>query len=306
MSDELTQFKDCFREAAPAFFQEFLRTEAAEPNTLARLGGSMLGWAKVALGDEYADLLIEGYCSFVMEVNRAQRTYEASGHYEYSTFSEVYVKAYSNKDFMNLYHWGVYCSTFIWLHHLKIYQFFERYFLPILANQQEVGQLVDLGSGSGIWHLLALEQLPSWQVTAVDISEPSIEMSARMASDLPCSQNIRHVCADATRWKSSEPMDAGISCFLLEHLERPQELLSSLSAALKPGAHAFITGAITAAEIDHIYEFKSEGEILSLVESVGFRVKHLYSAEPVNTPRNRKYLPRSLAMVVQKRHNEVW
>jgi 2-polyprenyl-3-methyl-5-hydroxy-6-metoxy-1,4-benzoquinol methylase len=101
-------------------------------------------------------------------------------------------------------------------------------------------------------------------------------------------------------------MDAGISCFLLEHLERPQELLSSLSAALKPGAHAFITGAITAAEIDHIYEFKSEGEILSLVESVGFRVKHLYSAEPVNTPRNRKYLPRSLAMVVQKRHNEVW
>jgi hypothetical protein len=166
MSDELTQFKDCFREAAPAFFQEFLRTEAAEPNTLARLGGSMLGWAKVALGDEYADLLIEGYCSFVMEVNRAQRTYEASGHYEYSTFSEVYVKAYSNKDFMNLYHWGVYCSTFIWLHHLKIYQFFERYFLPILANQQEVGQLVDLGSGSGIWHLLALEQLPSWQVTA--------------------------------------------------------------------------------------------------------------------------------------------
>jgi len=306
MPNDLALFESRFRETAPAFFREYSRTQTAEPDALARLAGPMLTWAKAALGDDFADRLIEGYCSFVMEVNRAQKAYEKNGRYEYETFAEVYEKAYSNQEFMYLYHWGVYCSTFVWHHHLKIYKFFENHFLPLVAHQEERGRLVDLGAGSGIWHLLALGHLPDWHATAVDISQPSIEMSARMASTLPYSANIEHVCADATRWKPAEPMDAGISCFLLEHLERPQELLSGLSGALKPGAHAFITGAITAAEIDHIYEFKSESEVLSLVESVGFRVKHMYSAEPETTPSDRKYLPRSLAMVVQKRHNSIW
>jgi SAM-dependent methyltransferase len=306
VTNELAVFESRFRETASAFFREYERTRAAEPDTLSRVAGPMLRWAKAALGEGYADRLIEGYCSFVMEVNRAQKSYEKNGRYEYETFAAVYEKAYSNQEFMDLYHWGVYCSTFVWHHHLNIYKLFESHFLPLVAKKGEPGQLVDLGAGSGIWHLLALGHLPGWKATAVDISQPSIEMSARMASTLPFAANVKHVCADATSWKPSEPMDAGISCFLLEHLERPQDLLGSLAGALKPGAHAFITCAITAAEIDHIYEFRRESEVLALVESVGFRVKHMYSAEPETAPVDRKYLPRSLAMVVQKRHNEIW
>lgn len=306
MTDALTVFENRFRDMAAAFFREYERTQAAEPETLTKVAGLMLIWAKAALGEDYANHLIEGYCSFVMEVNRAQKSYEKNGRYEYETFAEVYEKAYSNKEFMDMYHWGVYCSTFIWHHHLKIYKFFESHFLPLIDKRGDTGHLIDLGAGSGIWHLLALGHLPGWHATAVDISQPSIEMSVRMASTLPFVASIKHICADATRWKPSELMDAGITCFLLEHLERPQDLLESLAGALKPGSHAFITCAITAAEIDHIYEFKHESEVLSLVESVGFRVKHMFSAEPETTPSDRKYLPRSLAMVVQKRHNEIW
>jgi 2-polyprenyl-3-methyl-5-hydroxy-6-metoxy-1,4-benzoquinol methylase len=306
MKDPLTDFEDRFRGAAPAFFREYQRTRAAEPAALRRLSIPMLAWAKAALGEEYTDHLIEAYCSFVMEVNRAQMKYERNGCYEYETFAEVYEKAYSNQEFMDLYHWGVYCSTFIWLHHLRIHQFFEAKFIPLISNRTSAGSLVDLGAGSGIWHLLALGHLPGWRATAVDISKPSIEISAKMASTLPFAGAIEHVCADATAWKPREPMDAGISCFLLEHLERPQDLLGALAGALKPGAHAFITCAITAAEIDHIYEFKCESQAVALAESLGFRVKHMYSAEPETTPPGRKYLPRSLAMVVQKRRNDIW
>ena len=306
MTDILSFFENHFRNSAPAFFKEYERTRSAEPAALVQLAQPMLSWAQQALGEGFEDQLIEGYCTFVMDVNRAQLAYEKNGRYEHDNFADVFEKAYSNHDFMDLYHWGVYCSTFIWLHHLKIFKFFNNHFLPLIAKQTAKGQLLDLGAGSGIWHLLALTHLPAWKVTAVDISQPSIEISARMASALPVANNIEHICTDATTWTSDRLMDAGISSFLLEHLEHPEKLLSALAGALKPGAHAFVTCALTAAEIDHIYEFKRESEIVALFESVGFRVKHLFSAEPEATPADRKYLPRSLAAVLQKRHNNIW
>ncbi len=306
MNEQFTAFENRFREMAAAFFREFERTRLAAPEAMERLATPMLEWAQSALGDEYPDRLIEGYCEFVMDVNRAQRNYEQQRNYEHGTFAEVFEKAYSNDEFMDLYHWGVYCSTFVWLHHLKIFKFFESNFLPLLQTRSENGVLLDLGAGSGIWHLLALDRLPKWRVKAVDISARSIELSTRMAEGLPFAGRIEQIRADATQWSETEQMDAGISCFLLEHLERPHELLEALARSLKPGAHAFVTGALTAAELDHIYEFQRESEVILLLEFAGFRVKHMYSAEPETKVAGSYYLPRSLALVVQKRQNNIW
>jgi ubiquinone/menaquinone biosynthesis C-methylase UbiE len=305
MSARLEYFSARLKELAPAFARELERTRSLQPATLDELGTILLEWAELGIGNEkWVDNLIEGYCEFVLDVNRAQMRYEKHHRYENSSFEEVYKKTYSNPEFMQLYHWGVYCSTFIWSHHLRIYQFFRQHFIPLLENS-EPGCLVDLGAGSGIWHLLALRELPDWKVTAVDISQPSIDRSRAMAA-LVSESAIEHVCADATKWSPGTSAQAGISCFLLEHLERPSELIASLSNCLEPGAHAFVTGALTAAEIDHIFEFKRESEIVGLVEDAGFRVKHLFSAAPDTTPKARRYLPRSLALVLQKRKNEFW
>lgn len=306
MNTNLEIFERKFREQAPAFFGEYLRTKAAHPEILSWLARPMLDWAHATLGGEFAERLIKGYCFFVVEVNRAQIEYERQRRYKFQSFAEVFEKVYSNQEFMDLYHWGVYCSTFIWQHHLHIYQLFENCFLPLLKRDTATGTLLDLGAGSGIWHLLAMRHLPEWRVTAVDISETSIQLSALMASTLPTARNIEHVCADATRWATAEAMDAGISSFLLEHLERPELLLASLATALRPGAHAFVTCALTAAEIDHIYEFRRESEVIALVEEAGFRVKRILSSEPEVTPPDRHYLPRSMAMILQKRRNDIW
>jgi len=286
-----------FEEIAAPFFGEFERTRTAEPELTEKLGEKMLGWANAALGPSYEDRLIKGYCFFVIDAHREQRRYETRRRYRYDNFAEVYEKAYSNQEFMDLYHWGVYTATFVWLHHLKIYRFFEEAFLPELEPDQK-GQLLDLGAGSGIWHLLALERLRDWAVTAVDVSQPSIVMSARMAATLPFTAQIEHVCDNAVRWASPKAFDAGISSFLLEHLERPIELLATLANALKPRAHAFLTCAVTAAETDHIFEFKHESEVISLLEQAGFRVKQMLSAAPATARADSRYLPRSMALVV--------
>ena len=98
----------------------------------------------------------------------------------------------------------------------------------------------------------------------------------------------------------------------MEHLEKPQLLLQNMASNLFPREYAFIIAALTAAEIDHIYEFRRESEVISMAEEAGFRVISMYSSAP--SPRvlqafnanSHRFLPRSLALVLQKRKNDIW
>ncbi|MEO9340439.1 class I SAM-dependent methyltransferase [Mesorhizobium sp. SB112] len=301
----IDKFSSCLVERAPIFSQELARTRLAEPDTFNRLAEPMLKWAEIALGETWAEQLVDGYCEFVLDVNRSQLKYEKSGRYENSSFAEVFSKAYSDPEFMQLYHWGVYTTTFVWTHHLRIYKLFESQFVPLLKNVSG-GSLVDLGAGSGIWHLLSLQNVPSLSVSAVDVSEPTIERSKNMAKTLGYGDKITHHVADALTWKPDAPAQAGISCFLLEHLEQPNALLAGLANSIEPGAPAFVTSALTAAEIDHIFEYRRESELVIACEQAGFRVLSMYSATPDTTPRSRYFAPRSIGLVLQKRTNAIW
>lgn len=300
------KFQTCLNARAPIFASEMARTLTIEPEAFHRLAEPMLHWAEISLGENWAEQLVDGYCEFVLDVNRSQLKYEKTGRYENSSFAEVFAKAYDNPEFMQLYHWGVFTTTFVWAHHLRIYKFFEEHFVPMLKKQPEGSTLVDLGAGSGIWHLSALRNVPDLKIDAVDVSEPTVERSKKMTDALGFGGNITHHVADALNWIPTSPRHAGISCFLLEHLEKPNVLLSNLSNSLEPGAPAFVTSALTAAEIDHIYEYRRESELVLACEQAGFRVRSMYSAEPETTPRSRYFAPRSIALVLQKRANAIW
>jgi hypothetical protein len=66
----------------------------------------------------------------------------------------------------------------------------------------------------------------------------------------------------------------------------------------------FITTALTAAETDHIYEFRRESEVLLLAEEAGFRVVASLSATPLVDRGAALYIPRSMALSLQKRGDE--
>ena len=65
-------------------------------------------------------------------------------------------------------------------------------------------------------------------------------------------------------------------------------------------------GFRTAAEIDHITEFRRESELVLMAETAGFRVESIFSSAPLDYPRSFHFLPRSMAMVLQKKKNEHW
>lgn len=264
----------------------------------------MLEWSRNYLGERYDKILTEGYVYFVTDVNRSQMGYEKLGHYKNKTYTEVCKSQYSNEDHMSKYHWGVYVTTFAWEHHLKIYKFFNDNFL---ANLDVAGgTILEFGAGSGIWGMLVMNKLQNWNVIGVDISPFSVNIAKEMAKCNGFGKRSMYIADNALTFKNQTEVDVAISCFLLEHLETPQLLLSNMARNLKIGGYAFITCALTAAESDHIFEFKHESEIILMAEQAGFRVISTFSSAPESYPSDYRFLPRSMALLLQKKKNNIW
>ena len=153
---------------------------------------------------------------------------------------------------------------------------------------------------------LALAEAPSWRGEGVDISPTSVNWARALAEAAGTSDRANIHEGDALSFRPQCPAQAAISCFVLEHLEKPEALLGNMAEALEPGAPAFVTAAITAAEIDHIYEFRRESELVALAEQAGFRVCASYSAAPERRLPGRRFLPRSMGLVLERRHGEFW
>jgi len=287
----------------PLFAKSIVKNFAANSKAFEDLAEDMLLWAKAQLGEDYLNILARGYIHFVNDVNRSQLQYEKNRNYVSKSYAEVYAGVYGNAAYMQHYHWGVFTTTFAWEHHLKIYKYFVEQFVGHLSER---GELLDLGSGSGIWSLLLLKNKRSWSSTGIDISEFSVNTAIQLSAAGGFPAQAKFIVGDALKYRLGKKADAVISCFLLEHLEEPEKLFINVADNLDEGGYAFVTAALTAAEIDHIFEFRRESELVRLAENSGFRVVSLLSESPKTHPREYYFLPRSMAMVLRKRGNAIW
>ncbi|WP_028659528.1 class I SAM-dependent methyltransferase [Nocardioides insulae] len=94
---------------------------------------------------------------------------------------------------------------------------------------------VDLAAGEGrnaIW--LASR---GWEVTAVDFSTVGLDKGRRLAEHRETSGSLSWVTADATTWRSPEPVDLVVVAYLqLPAAERARAARAAF-AALAPGGH---------------------------------------------------------------------
>jgi ubiquinone/menaquinone biosynthesis C-methylase UbiE len=225
--------------------------------------------------------------------------------YENKSFEECRRAVYDNSEAMTDYLWGVYLSNFLWVHHLDLMLFFEQYFLSRLKVNN---RLVEIAPGHGGWGLWALHRIDGTSLVGFDVSATSMAISGSLAHAAGMAQRAQYAKADAMDLVNmpSPQAHACICCFLVEHLDRPSGLLRSMAHVLRPGGLAFFTGALTAAQVDHIYEFKSESELVLLAENAGFRVLDMRSVAPARQLPKARYLPRSMALVLQKKTHEQW
>lgn len=293
------------RRRHPRSIAGVLEAVAVDPPRFRRLANLFGGWAVSAFGEGIIERMNDAFVHFSMDVNFAQAQYEAAGHYASKTFGDCDADLYSNAESMDEYLWGVYATSFLWAHHMELAELFETRFL---ARLPAAPRIVEIAPGHGGWGLWALQQHPGATLEAYDVSPSSITLATRLADAAGFGARVSYECRDALAIEPNDvtPADACICSFLIEHLERPDRLLEIMGRLVQPHGLAFLTGALTAAQVDHIFEFRRESELVAMAERSGFRVLELRSAGPQRTLRGATFLPRSAALILQKRRGDLW
>jgi SAM-dependent methyltransferase len=288
------------RERHPRSLRGIEEATMATPGRFEAIAEMFLEWLVQARGKCGVPLAMDAFVRFTSDVNLAQARYEADGHYENKSFAEVYAEHYSQDETMSGYLWGVYLTNFLWAHHAEIGVFYRDYFLTKLSSSAE---LVEIAPGHGGWGVWAMSALPQARLQGFDISRSSIEIAARVSECAGCRNRATYVERDALDLQQmpANCADGVICSFLVEHLERPEQLFAVVNHLLRPRGLAFVTGALTAAQVDHIYEFRHESELVRLCEDHGLRVLSTLSAGPKRLLPRARFLPRSMALIVQKR-----
>lgn len=302
MSQYLETLMDYFESKYPAYITGVREAQAVNPERFQVLAEKFLGWLIKARGEGGIEAAIDAYVGFTTDVNIAQVRYEQDGHYEHSSYQELYEKHYSQSSEMEGYLWGIYLTNFLWAHHMKLSLDFESRFLKKIRIDSKI---LEIAPGHGGWGVWALNTLPEATLNGYDISPSSMEIAASVSRAAGVADRVTYEERDALTLdpEGAEKFDSCICCFLIEHLENPQQLMRVVSGRLKRDGIAYLTGALTAAQVDHIYEFKRESELLQMAENAGLRVLETHSVHPARLFPNAKYVPRSMSLTMIKQHD---
>jgi 2-polyprenyl-3-methyl-5-hydroxy-6-metoxy-1,4-benzoquinol methylase len=256
-----------------------------------------LGWIIRAHGEDVLQRVVDGYASFTLEVNRAQLAYEKRGRYEYSSFADADTLVYQRTDYMREYYWGVFAILFCWSHYVELMEFFLRRFVERLSP----GKLIEIAPGHGAWGVLATKANENTTLEGWDISPASLELAPKMAFGAGIENRCIYRLGDATQIDpGANRYDSAICSFMLEHLEEPGRFLASFAPCLRSGGLAFVTLALTAAQTDHIYEFRRESEGVLLAEAAGFELLECRVARPRRLATGARFVPRIQGMILRK------
>jgi SAM-dependent methyltransferase len=220
--------------------------------------------------------MLESLLEYTHEYMRCQIHFMQSGEYTGSKFEEVYARVYDNENLMlNMYLPGLLLTQLFWPVHVRIFEQ-HRAFLNLVPADQPV-RLLEIGVGHGLTLLAGLQRFPRGTALAVDVSRHALAFSKGLleANQIPLSR-CTFTQSDITREEGLgdvPPADLATMGEILEHVENPARAARNLRKAMRKGGRAFITTVIDSNAIDHIYQFKSKGDIDALITEAGFTVE---------------------------------
>ncbi len=119
----------------------------------------------------------------------------------------------------------------------KRLRFVERVIAEVFPGRAaESVRVLDVGCGNGSQLAVPLARC-GFQVTGVDVDEPSIEHARRLAAGLP---NASFLCQEVSELRTG-PFDVVILSEVLEHMEEPRELLAASVRHLAEGGVVIVT-----------------------------------------------------------------
>jgi 2-polyprenyl-3-methyl-5-hydroxy-6-metoxy-1,4-benzoquinol methylase len=210
--------------------------------------------------ERYTDALRD-FIALSEEFVILQMELDRTGRYRYSSFDEVRRIVYDNPDVMDRrYLNGLFLSQAFWVNHATIHTYFVQSFCDVAPP---AGSILEVPSGTGIYISEFAKRKPGWTAAAMDLSASSVAFTSDMARLNGVVVAVSR--EDIFQTGGGVQYDRIICGELLEHLEEPEGLLERLREMLAPAGKIFLTTAIWAASIDHIYLYESAAEVRDML-----------------------------------------
>jgi len=253
---------------------------AADPSYFAR-ANAFLGKYTRFLANTHKDLDygIDCYLKVNIEMVQEQHRFLKTGEYRHTSFEEVKERVYDNPEIMEYRMHGLLLSQFLWAHHYKMFSFFIR---SLPDYQKKISRYLEIGGGHGLYISEAISVLgENTHFDFVDISEHSLKMAKRFIE----SESVHYICGDIFDFAPDYKYDFIAMGEVLEHVEKPLELLHKLHDLLNEGGTLFIVVPANAPTIDHISLFRSAEEIRTILKRAHFKIVNQVEAFAEDVPR---------------------
>ncbi len=218
---------------------------------------------------------VKGYGAFVMDILRRQRKFETERVYVQTSFDDAAREVYLDDTYMSTeYLPGLLLSHYLWPHHYRQSCFFDTAFVGAL-RAAAADHFAEVGVGTGMYSRRLLEALPVVSGTAYDISPAAKAFAERHVAAFGHADryqvHLRNVLTEPV-----EPCHWLVCVEVLEHMEDPLSLLRVLRRMLVAGGRAFITAAINAPNVDHIYLYTTADEVVEQLVQAGFGLEQAF------------------------------
>jgi 2-polyprenyl-3-methyl-5-hydroxy-6-metoxy-1,4-benzoquinol methylase len=221
------------------------------------------------------EAVMDAYAKTCFEFMKLQNKFLTTKQYAASSQASLESNLYSQENLMEPYLLGLLSTYLYWENHAKIFDFYRTVFCPF-AKEIVDAEVLEIGTGHGLFASYILENNRNTSYLGIDISKSSLEFSGNLFKVLfPQQQrqiNFAQKDATSTSFGIERKYDLAICCEVLEHVENPEKLLQNIRLSLRDNGRVFVTTVINLEAIDHIYLFKNSTEIRNLFNKSGFTV----------------------------------
>lgn len=197
------------------------------------------------------------------------------GKYRNESFEEVNKEIYQNTKYMDRLMCGLTISDYIWINHIKMIRYYEKHLDSFRGKKY-----LEIGPGFGQYLKMSILKDNFDEYLAVDISPVSVKKCRDYLEY--CGIKIDKKCniieKNFENLTINDKFDFVVMGEMLEHVEKPLNVLNKIYTLLNQNGKAFITTVINAPTIDHIFLFKTVKDVLDIVRNAGFKIEDYFCA----------------------------
>lgn len=209
---------------------------------------------------------IDSYIALLHSMLAEQIDFLRTGRYSSSSFAEVNQRVYKDPEVMQQHMHGLALAQFLWPDQYRRFSFFCEQFAKWAPHTR---RYLEVGGGHALYLSHAVQSLPpEAEITVVDISPTSIDLARAIAGE----ERVRYQCMDMREF-AHDGFDFITMGEVLEHLEDPLGLLRHVRSMLLPTGRLYATTPANAPMIDHIWLFRDEDEIRTMLRDGGFEIE---------------------------------